>query len=216
MESGPKTSAQLFSDILKLQNEGSLPPVDDWNPPLCENVQMKISRDGKWYFMDSPIGREKMVSLFSTVLRFDEDGNYYLVTPVEKIRIEVEDKPFVIVTYQKEIKNDKDGNLSFSVGRKNFSENNLRIISLRIKELGLEDTLINSNGLTPGMLVTLGEQKILKLEDFADLASDELTGGYDVIKGERVKIHGYLEDFALSKEEADTLIMSARNIVYKD
>ena len=55
MESGPKTSAQLFSDILKLQNEGSLPPVDDWNPPLCENVQMKISRDGKWYFMDSPI-----------------------------------------------------------------------------------------------------------------------------------------------------------------
>ena len=59
-------------------------------------------------------------------------------------------------------------------------------------------------------------QKILKLEDFADLASDELTGGFDVIKGERVKIHGYLEDFALSKEEADTLIMSARNIVYKD
>ena len=108
MESAPKTSAQLFSDILKLQNEGSLPPVDDWNPPLCENVQMKISRDGKWYFMDSPIGREKMVNLFSTVLRLDEDGNYYLVTPVEKIKIEVEDKPFVIVTYQKEIKNNKE------------------------------------------------------------------------------------------------------------
>ena len=66
------------------------------------------------------------------------------------------------------------------------------------------------------MLVTLGEQKILTLEDFADLASDELTGGYDVVKGERVKIQGYLEDFALSKEEADELIMSARNIVYKD
>ena len=84
------------------------------------------------------------------------------------------------------------------------------------KDLGLEDTLINLKGLTPGMLVTLGEQKILTLEDFADLASDELTGGYDSIKGERVKIQGYLEDFALSKEEADELIMSARNIVYKD
>ena len=71
-------------------------------------------------------------------------------------------------------------------------------------------------GLTPGMLVTLGEQKILTLEDFADLASDELTGGFDVVKGERVKIQGYLEDFALSKEESDELIMSARNIVYKD
>ena len=74
----------------------------------------------------------------------------------------------------------------------------------------------NLKGLTPGMLVTLGEQKILSLEDFADLASDELTGGYDVVKGERVKIQGYLEDFALSKDEADELIMSARNIVYKD
>ena len=66
------------------------------------------------------------------------------------------------------------------------------------------------------MLVTLWEQKILKLQDFADLASDELTGGYDVIKGEKVKIQGYLEDFALSKDEADNLIMSARNIIYKD
>ena len=67
-----------------------------------------------------------------------------------------------------------------------------------------------------GMLLTLGEQKILKLQDFADLASDELTGNYDIVKGERVKIQGYLEDFALSKQEADDLIMSARNIIYKD
>ena len=66
------------------------------------------------------------------------------------------------------------------------------------------------------MLVTLGEQNILKFSDFADLASDELTGGYDIIKGERVKIKGYLEDFALSKDEADNLIMSARNKIYKD
>ena len=66
------------------------------------------------------------------------------------------------------------------------------------------------------MLVTLGEQKILTLNDFADLASDELTGGYDIIKGDRIKIKGYLEDFALSKNEADNLIMSAREKVYKD
>ena len=66
------------------------------------------------------------------------------------------------------------------------------------------------------MLVTLGEKKILSLADFADLASDELTGGFDIVKGERIKIQGYLEDFALSKDEADELIMSARNIIYKD
>ena len=82
--------------------------------------------------------------------------------------------------------------------------------------MGLEDTLINLKGLTPGMLVTLGEQKILSLTDLADLASDELTGTYDIVKGERVKIKGYLEDFALSKQEADNLVMSARDKVYKD
>ena len=99
---------------------------------------------------------------------------------------------------------------------KEFYQKDQEDISQRIKELGLEEGLINLKGLTPGMLVTLGDQKILTLQDFADLASDELTGGYDVVKGERVKIQGYLEDFALSKEEADGLIMSARNIVYKD
>ena len=97
-----------------------------------------------------------------------------------------------------------------------FHEKDKEEISERIKELGLSEDLRSLKGLTPGMLMTLGEQKILTLEDFADLASDELTGGFDVVKGERVKIQGYLEDFALSKTEADDLIMSARNIVYKD
>jgi len=97
-----------------------------------------------------------------------------------------------------------------------FYEKDQEEISNKIKDLGLENNLINHKGLTPGMLVTLGEQKILTLTDLADLASDELTGTYDVVKGERVKIKGYLEDFALSKVEADDLIMSARDKVYKD
>ena len=80
----------------------------------------------------------------------------------------------------------------------------------------MNNDLINHEGLTPGMLVTLGEQKILNLSDFADLASDELTGSYDIVKGEKIKIKGYLEDFALSKSEADNLIMSARDKIYKD
>jgi len=99
---------------------------------------------------------------------------------------------------------------------KEFYQKDQEEISNRIKDLGLENELINHKGLTPGMLVTLGEQKILTLVDFADLASDELTGGYDIVKGERVKINGYLEEFALSKNESDELIMSARNKIYKD
>jgi len=99
---------------------------------------------------------------------------------------------------------------------KEFYKKDQEEILNRIKDLGLESELINHKGLTPGMLLTLGEQNILKLVDFADLASDELTGGYDIVKGERIKIKGYLEDFALSKNEADELIMSARNKIYKD
>ena len=97
-----------------------------------------------------------------------------------------------------------------------FHKKDQEEIAKKIKELGLDNNLISHEGLTPGMLVTLGEQKILSLNDFADLASDELTGGYDIVKGERIKIKGYLEDFALSKNEADELIMSARKKVYID
>jgi hypothetical protein len=97
-----------------------------------------------------------------------------------------------------------------------FLKKDAEEISNKISDLGVKEDLVNLKGLTPGMLVTLGEQKILTLKDFAELASDELTGAYDIFKGERIKIKGYLEDFALSKKEADELIMGARDIVYKD
>jgi len=99
---------------------------------------------------------------------------------------------------------------------KEFYQKDQEEIAKRIKDLGLESELINHKGLTPGMLVTLGEKKILTLNDFADLSSDELTGTYDIVKGERIKIRGFLEEFALTRKEADDLIMSARHVVYKD
>jgi uncharacterized protein len=74
-----------------------LPPVHLWNPPFCGDLDMRIASDGTWYYMGSPIGRKPMVRLFSTVLRHDEDGKYYLVTPVEKVGIQVEDAPFLAV-----------------------------------------------------------------------------------------------------------------------
>ena len=89
-------------------------------------------------------------------------------------------------------------------------------ISKKLKALGVEDQLINLKGITQGMLVVLGEKNIKKLQDFADLSSDELIGGMDEIKGKRVKINGYLEDFALSRDEADSLIMNARKLIYNN
>ncbi len=74
-----------------------LPPVEKWNPPYCGEIDMRIATDGLWYYMGSPIGREALVNLFSTVLRKDSDGCHYLVTPVEKIGIKVEDAAFLAV-----------------------------------------------------------------------------------------------------------------------
>ncbi len=88
-------------------------------------------------------------------------------------------------------------------------------VSKKLKELGVEEALINLKGMTQGMLVILGQKNIKKLIDFADLSTDELVGGYDEIKGKKVRLQGFLEEFSLTREEADKLIMSARDIVYK-
>jgi len=79
-----------------------LPPVHKWNPPFCGDLDIRIARDGTWFYMGTPIGRERLVRLFSTVLRHDEDGKYYLVTPVEKVGIIVEDAPFLAVAMRVE------------------------------------------------------------------------------------------------------------------
>lgn len=88
---------QSLADIARLLADKRLPPVERWNPAFCGDIDMVIKRDGTWMYQGSPIGRHAMVKLFSTVLRRDEDGRHYLVTPVEKLGITVEDAPFVVV-----------------------------------------------------------------------------------------------------------------------
>ena len=77
------------------KEKNSLPPVDKWNPEFCGDIDMKIMRNGKWFYMGTEIKRPAMVKLFSGILRLDSDNFYYLVTPVEKVRISVEDAPFI-------------------------------------------------------------------------------------------------------------------------
>lgn len=74
-----------------------LPPVEKWEPDFCGDLDMEIKADGTWFYMGTPIGRPQLVRLFSTVLRKDADGKTYLVTPVEKIGIRVEDAHFIAV-----------------------------------------------------------------------------------------------------------------------
>ncbi|MEO6609882.1 MAG: DUF1285 domain-containing protein [Aestuariivirga sp.] len=74
-----------------------MPPVERWNPPFCGDIDMRIAGDGTWFYMNSPIGRKPLVKLFSSILRLDEDGKYYLVTPVEKCGIKVDDAPLFAI-----------------------------------------------------------------------------------------------------------------------
>lgn len=102
MEPLPDLSTLSLADIARLMAEKRLPPVDQWSPAHCGDSEMRIARDGTWYHQGSPIGRETMVRLFSTILRREPDGSHVLVTPVEKLDIAVEDAPFVAVELRTE------------------------------------------------------------------------------------------------------------------
>lgn len=87
----------LMRRASELGGGNKLPPVEKWEPDFCGDLDMEIKADGTWFYMGTPIGRPALVRLFSTVLRKDADGKTYLVTPVEKIGIRVEDAHFIAV-----------------------------------------------------------------------------------------------------------------------
>ena len=103
MPEAPSDLAALsLAEIARLAAKKKLPPVEQWNPTHCGDSAMRIARDGTWYHEGSPIGRQAMVRLFSTILRREPDGRFVLVTPVEKLDIEVEDAPFTAVELKTE------------------------------------------------------------------------------------------------------------------
>lgn len=91
----------LTSSIGNLPKQKGPPPVHLWNPPYCGEIDMRIARDGTWFHEGTPIGRAGLVKLFSSILKM-EDGRYFLVTPVEKVGIVVEDAPMVAVDFDVE------------------------------------------------------------------------------------------------------------------
>ena len=95
MSEGDK-AGDLLAQIPPAGSKG-MPPVHLWNPDFCGDIDMRIARDGSWFYMGTPIGRPAMVRLFSTIIRRDGD-DYFLVTPVEKVGITVDDAPFVAVS----------------------------------------------------------------------------------------------------------------------
>lgn len=107
-----------LAEIAQLAEAKKLPPVERWNPEHCGDSAMRIARDGTWFHEGSPIGRQAMVRLFSTILRREPDGSFVLVTPVEKLSIEVDDAPFVAV----EVKSEGEGETRSLAFRLNTGE----------------------------------------------------------------------------------------------
>ena len=98
----PDLASLSLAEIAALVEARALPPVEHWNPAHCGDSEMRIAADATWYHQGSPIGRQAMVRLFSTILRREPDGGYVLVTPVEKLDIAVDDAPFVAVELKAE------------------------------------------------------------------------------------------------------------------
>ena len=148
---------------------------------------MKILRNGKWFYMGSEIKRPAMVKLFSSILRLDEDGDYYLVTPVEKVRIQVEDAPFVAVSLKKI---DESGQNSF------LFKTNLNEEVVLSKKNSLIIKINNNEEPSPYIVVRKNLRALLSRSVFyelVDLAKEEVIKNktYLVIKsmGETFKIH---------------------------
>ncbi len=100
--SGQKTVTPTAENLVasaKAAKTRGLPPLEKWNPPFCGDLDMQIKRDGTWFYQGTPIGRPELVKLFATIL-WREDDEYFLVTPVEKVGITVEDAPFVAVDFE--------------------------------------------------------------------------------------------------------------------
>ena len=90
--------AEIAASIGKIKS-AKLPPVHLWNPDFCCDLDIQIKQDGTWFYNQTPIGRQSLVQLFAKILRRDDDGRYYLVTPVEKVGIIVDDAPFLAIDF---------------------------------------------------------------------------------------------------------------------
>ena len=160
-----------LAELEKLMDERRLSPVEQWNPDRCGHSNMRIARDGRWHHQGAPIGRPAMVRLFSSILRREPDGRHVLVTPVEKLEIDVDSTAFRGVEMHSE-----------GLGRE-------RRIAIRIDSgdaiiLGPKHPLSvveGETGPSPRVLVRHGLEAELNRPVYYELAEMALAEGHDPI-----------------------------------
>jgi uncharacterized protein len=140
------------------------PPVHLWNPPFCGDIDIRISADGTWFYMNSPIGRKPLYTL-----RHDDDGKYYLVTPVEKCGIKVDDAPFVAVRMRVE----GEGKLQII----HFETNVDDTVTVDAAHPLRFETEAGTEGLKPYVLVRARLEALVSRALFYDLVARGTTEG---------------------------------------
>ncbi|MBX3564302.1 MAG: DUF1285 domain-containing protein [Sphingomonas sp.] len=165
----PDFASLSLAEIARLVDENRLPPVESWNPTHCGDSDMRIARDGTWFHQGSPIGRMPMVRLFSTILRREPDGRFVLVTPVEKLDIEVEDAPFQAV----EMKTEGTGEAMKLAFRLNTGD---LVTAGPERALRFEDT---AEGPRPYLHVRGGLEALVARPVYYELAQIALANGSD-------------------------------------
>jgi hypothetical protein len=146
-----------------------LPPVHLWNPPFCGDIDMRIAQDGTWFYMNSPIGRKPLMKLFASVLRHDEDGKYYLVTPVEKCGIRVDDAPFAAIRMRVEGKG-RDQAISFETN----ADDEVTVSKANPLRFEIEK---GTDGLKPYVLVRARLEALVSRALFYDLVASGTVEG---------------------------------------
>ena len=175
--------------VTKSQN---LPPVMSWNPPFCGDLDIRIARNGTWYYLGTPIGRFELVKLFSSILKI-EDGKYFLVTPIEKVGIKVDDAPFVAVDFNEiEITGEKALKFETQVGDEVIAsvKNPIRVVRDAVSDEpapyihirnGL-DALIDRK--TFYRLIDIGQHKKYENDDWFGIES--ASAFFPIIKSEEL------------------------------
>lgn len=161
-------SGLSIADLERLVADRGLPPVDLWNPQRCGHSGMRIARDGTWYHEGAPIRRPAMVRLFATVLRREPDGRHMLVTPVEKLEIDVESTAFRAIEMTSE------------------GQSEGRCIALKLDSgdalvVGPEHplTMAEDDGLSPRVAVRHGLEAELARPVYYELAEIALAEGHE-------------------------------------
>ena len=160
-----------LAELQKLAEERELPTVDRWNPDRCGHSGMRIARDGTWYHEGAPIHRSAMVRLFSTVLRRESDGRHVLVTPVEKLDIDVDSTAFRAV----EMSSEGEG-----VSRRVAFRLDSGDVVILDKDHPLRITM-EERGPSPRILVRHGLEAELVRPVYYELAESALAEGHDPV-----------------------------------